>query len=73
MAGAEDYTLTTKQVADALGVHPSTVWRIDPDRLKFARTPGGQRRYRQADVEAFRVGLLNPKGNDEQDDLTASD
>ena len=71
MAGAEDYTLTTKQVADALGVHPSTVWRIAREQLYFVKTPGGQRRYRQADVDAYRAGL-DPRGVSD-DDLTASD
>lgn len=46
--------LTSGQVARLFNVHPTTVmdW-ADKGRLPFFRTPGGQRRFRPEDVEAF--------------------
>ena len=72
MASVEGYDLTTKQAADILGVHPSTVWRLDREDLYFAKTPGGQRRYKRSDVEAYRASL-NPRDNRADEDLAASD
>lgn len=49
-----DAPLTSGDVAKLFNVHPSTVieW-ADSGRLAFFRTPGGQRRFRPEDVEAF--------------------
>jgi len=50
-------TLVTKrEAAEILGVHPSTVNRMIPDRLKVASTVHGPKRaamhlFRRADVE----------------------
>lgn len=46
--------LTTGQVADLFGVHIDTVrvW-ADSGRIPSFRTPGGQRRFRPADVNAL--------------------
>lgn len=43
--------LTTGQVAEAFGVHPTTViaW-ADAGKLRCFRTPGGARRFRPQDV-----------------------
>lgn len=46
--------LTSGQVAKIFNVHPTTVmdW-ADKGKLPSFRTPGGQRRFRREDVEAF--------------------
>lgn len=46
--------LTSGQVAELFGVATETVaaW-ADAGKLPHFRTPGGQRRYRLADVEEF--------------------
>lgn len=46
--------LTTGQVAERFGVHPTTViaW-ADAGKIPFFRTPGGDRRFHVADVEAL--------------------
>jgi excisionase family DNA binding protein len=44
-----------------LGVSNATLVRwADTDRLNSVRTPGGQRRYRAADVEQLRIALGRP-------------
>lgn len=54
--------LTPKQVAELFGVTTVTVgtW-ADEGKLPHFRTPGGQRRFRRADVEAFLAGRGEPK------------
>lgn len=53
-----DRPLTTRQVADMLGVSPATVVTYaDSGVLRCFRLPSGHRRFRRADVEA----LLNPE------------
>lgn len=49
--------LTTQQVADLFAVHPTTVvqW-ANNGRLPHFRTPGGHRRFAEADVIALRDG-----------------
>jgi excisionase family DNA binding protein len=49
-----DTVLTPKQVADIFKVSPDTVagW-AENGKLAFFRTPGGHRRFRREDVEAF--------------------
>lgn len=46
--------LTSGDVARIFNVHPTTVmdW-ADKGRLRHFLTPGGQRRFRPEDVEAF--------------------
>lgn len=46
--------LTSGQVADIFGVTAVTVaeW-ADTGKLRSFKTPGGHRRFRQADVDAF--------------------
>lgn len=48
-----DERMTSGQVADLLGVDRSTISRLPKERLKFTRTPGGQRRYLRSDVLAY--------------------
>ena len=54
MEAPTDLPLTSGQVAKLFNVHPTTVidW-ADKGRLRCFRTPGGQRRFRREDVEAF--------------------
>lgn len=50
----DDKPLTTGKVAALFSVHRSTVSRwADEGKLPFFTTPGGQRRFRPADVQAF--------------------
>lgn len=51
---SEGPPLTTGDVAKVFNVHPSTVieW-ADKGQLASFRTPGGQRRFRREDVDAF--------------------
>ena len=49
-----DILLTTSQVAQRFAVHPATVVRwANEGKLTPIWTPGGQRRFREADVAAF--------------------
>lgn len=49
-----DYTMTSGQVADRIGVNHSTIVRWARDRkIPSVTTLGGHRRYRPADVEAL--------------------
>lgn len=52
-----DRPLSPKQVADLFGVSPEAVraW-ADSGKLPYFRTPGGQRRFRLADLNAFLEG-----------------
>ena len=54
MPAANANWLSLSQAADYLGVHPSTVraW-ADKGELPSHRTPGGHRRFRQADLELW--------------------
>jgi excisionase family DNA binding protein len=53
-----DYTWTTGQVAERLGVDESTVWRMTKRGwLDYVVTPGGHRRYRPSDVDRVAVRL----------------
>lgn len=54
MSEPTDLPMTSGQVAKLFNVHPTTVidW-ADKGRLRCFRTPGGQRRFRREDVEAF--------------------
>lgn len=50
--------LTTQEAASLLGVGPSSIKRwADDGRLPSMKTPGGHRRFRQADIEALRDEL----------------
>jgi excisionase family DNA binding protein len=49
-----------KQVAELLGVAPSTVVNYaDQGRLKHWRLPSGQRRFRRRDIEPFMAPPLD--------------
>jgi excisionase family DNA binding protein len=58
----DDGLLTPREVAKLLGVRASTVaWWARMGALKPAmRTVGGHRRYRRADVDAFRTVTVDP-------------
>jgi excisionase family DNA binding protein len=46
--------LTPSEVASMFGVLPQTVGRwARAGKVKFTRTPGGHRRYREADIRAL--------------------
>ena len=65
MPQVSDYRLTTRQVAAQLGVNLDTVARwADKKGLVCLRTPGGFRRFRQEDVDAFAATLL-PSSDEE--------
>lgn len=51
---APEPLLTPSEVAAVFKVHPNTVsvW-AERGRIPSFKTPGGHRRFRQADVEAF--------------------
>jgi excisionase family DNA binding protein len=51
---APDEIMTPAEVARALRVDPKTVTRwANQGKIPFALTPGGHRRFRADDVEAF--------------------
>lgn len=53
---AKTADLSTKQVAQLLGMSRDSVLRIDPAELDYWTTPGRfrpHRKYRRADVEAY--------------------
>lgn len=54
MDAPTELPLTSGQVAKLFNVHPTTVmdW-ADKGLLPCFRTPGGQRRFRREDVDAF--------------------
>lgn len=54
MPSKADRPLSPGQVADLFNVSVTTVanW-ADSGKLRSFRTPGGQRRFRRSDVEAF--------------------
>lgn len=50
----QDKLIPAGKAASLLGVHPDTLRRWDADgTLTALRTPGGHRRYRMSDIEAF--------------------
>lgn len=55
--GSTERPLTSGEVATLFNVSVETVARwADDGKLPHFKTPGGQRRYRRADVEAFLSG-----------------
>jgi excisionase family DNA binding protein len=49
--------LTPSEVAKTFGVSPQTVGRwARAGKVDFVRTPGGHRRYREADIRALMEG-----------------
>jgi excisionase family DNA binding protein len=53
-----DYTLSTRAVADQLGVSLDTIARwADQGLIPCVRTPGGWRKFRQLDVDQFARSL----------------
>lgn len=64
--GQPDPLITIGEVARRFNVTVKTVRRWDkPGLLPAVRTPGGQRRYRTSDVEAF---IGSQPGADEDDE-----
>jgi excisionase family DNA binding protein len=66
----EAYTLTVPAVARILDVSPTSVKRwVAQGRLPCLRTPGGHRRFRRSDVDAFAgknlVAASRPSNGDE--------
>jgi excisionase family DNA binding protein len=63
-----DDLLTPREVAGMLGVRTTTIgrWARIGTLTPVVRTPGGHRRYRREDVEAFRDdgGNVGPPGED---------
>jgi excisionase family DNA binding protein len=56
--------LSTSQAANALGVSLGTIRRwSDMGHLQSYRTPGGQRRFSQAQIDRF-IGSLEQQGLD---------
>lgn len=57
-----DTLLTTSQVAERFAVHPSTVIRwANENKLTVIWTPGGHRRFREADCDAFFTDQPQPR------------
>lgn len=53
-----DYDLSTGDVARQLHVHLDTVVKwADKGLLSCAKTPGGYRRFRQADIDTFAASM----------------
>ena len=53
-------SLSPSEAADLLGITPDTLRRWErQDRIQAERTPGGQRRYREADVKTL-LGAPTP-------------
>jgi len=58
MTEQQEFTLTTGDVAKQLQVNIDSVSRwADQKKIACWKTPGGWRRFRQADVDAFRSAL----------------
>jgi len=56
--------LTPGEVATMFRVDPKTVtWWAKTGRLTSIRTPGGHRRYRQAEVRALLAGIMQQGSN----------
>jgi len=63
MTQPNEYTLTTGDVAEQLGCGLTSVSRwADAGRLPYRVTPGGWRKFRPADVDAF-AKTLEPAGD----------
>lgn len=61
MARLSDFTLTTATAAERLGIKAKTFtrWANSDPELPSILTPGGWRRYRPEDIDAFEQRLLN--------------
>ena len=61
MIPPDEQLMTPREVASALGVDSRTVdrWRRE-GRIASIETPGGQHRFRRADVEAHITGSESP-------------
>lgn len=52
MSDADRFDLPIGAAAKMLGVHPDTLARwADSGKVPHAKTPGGQRRFRQSDLD----------------------
>lgn len=59
MARLTDYTLTTNDAAQRLGVNPKTFARwAARARIPSVETPTGWRKYRPEDIDAFEQQLI---------------
>ncbi len=57
--------LTTAETARRLAASPSSIKRwADAGDLRYSVTPGGHRRFAEADVTAFRLRLMGVEGGD---------
>jgi hypothetical protein len=67
---SDDDLLKPCEVAEMLEVSSATVgyWARTGALKPFMRTPGGQRRYRRADVLAFRANAAAPAPEEEEAD-----
>ena len=55
---ARDARLTSRNVARLLNLSQATVGRIPKDQLDYWQTPGGHKRYRREDVQAYARTVL---------------
>jgi excisionase family DNA binding protein len=71
----DEQLLTPREVAEILGVRAATVglWARIGALKPALRTPGGHRRYRRADVEAFRESgqgiVITPERRQMEEDV----
>lgn len=57
---SEPFTLTPQDVAEQLGITRQTISRWAREgQIPCLTTPGGWRRFRQADVDAFLARITN--------------
>lgn len=65
MTKQSEYTLTAGEVAEQLHCGLSTVARwADRGELPCEQSPGGWRKFRQADIDAFRAARLAANSQD---------
>lgn len=65
MARLADYTLTSAEAAERLGLNPKTFtrWATD-EKVPHVRTPGGWRKYRPEDIDEFEKRLVTRHNGD---------
>lgn len=58
MPAPTEYTLTTRQVAEQLGISDEAVYRaVKTGQIPCIRTPGGHRRFRPKDIDRYLLGV----------------
>jgi excisionase family DNA binding protein len=66
-ADGDRFELTPGQVAELIGVHRATIRRwAATGHLPSLVTPGGYRRFRRSDIDAFLDGRIDGDGDGEQ-------